>query len=87
MNKLINIKEITQKEIVVKDFTKLFISQLTYNNFLNSGGVLSVLVKTKLIAICVNPVSPTGYTLNSQMLREELSYKTGLPVYDIFDYN
>lgn len=75
-----NISEIT---LVVKDFTKIFASQQTYNSFIAKGGRISVLLKTKLIAVCVNPVSPEGYVLDSEKLRENLSKEINIPVYDI----
>lgn len=75
------------KEVVVRDFTKIFITPLTYRNFIKKGGKISVLQKSNLIAICVNPVSPNGYSLDSSTLCKELEAKIGLPVYDIFKYN
>lgn len=79
-------REIT-KEVVVRDFTKIFITPLTYRNFIKRGGKISVLQRSNLIAVCVNPVSPNGYSLDSDMLCKELEAKIGLPVYDIFNYN
>lgn len=69
--------------LVVKDFTKIFISQEAYYNYLRSGGKLMVLLKNKLLAICVNPTSPNGYTLDSEKLCNTLSEQIGLPVYDL----
>ncbi len=80
-------KEDLSKEIVVRDFTKIFITPLAYKNFVKKGGKISVLLKSNLIAICVNPVSPNGYSLDSNMICKELESKIGLPVYDIFKYN
>jgi len=79
-------KEDILKEIVVRDFTKIFVTPLTYRNFIKKGGNISVQQKSNLIAICVNPVSPHGYSLDSNMLCQELETKIGLPVYDIFKY-
>ncbi len=76
-------KNVSDIILVVKDFTKIFASQQTYNSFISKGGTIRVLLKTKLIAVCVNPVSPEGYVLDSEKLRECLSKEMKLPVYDI----
>lgn len=87
LKKLSTGKEELLKEIVVRDFTKIFVAPLTYRNFIKKGGKITVLQKSNLIAICVNPVSPNGYSLDSDMLCKELEAKIELPVYDIFKYN
>ncbi len=86
LKKLSSVKEEFSKEIVVRDFTKIFVTPLTYRNFINKGGRISVLQKSNLIAICVNPVSPTGYSLDSTLICKELEARIGLPIYDIFNY-
>ncbi|MDP3313701.1 hypothetical protein [Lutibacter sp.] len=73
----------TEIEIIVRDFTKIFVSPEMYYSFLKRGGKVSVLQKTKLIAICINPTSPEGYNLNSDELKEALELKLLLPVYDV----
>lgn len=70
-------------EIIVRDFTKLFISSATYQWFLKQGGHISVLQRNELIAICVNPTAPNGYQLNSDLLCKSLAEKINLPIYDI----
>lgn len=72
-----------KKTVVVKDFTKLFITPIAYRKFLAGGGKIKVLTKSELIAICVNPLSPTGYTLNSEKLVERLTEEIGVKVFDI----
>jgi hypothetical protein len=73
-------KEVT---LIVHDFSKLFIRQHTYDKFVRLGGKLQVLRKTKLIAVCTNPVSPEGVRLNPVVLREEMQRELQIPVYDI----
>jgi len=75
-----NIDEIT---LVVRDFTRLFVSAEALNDFRKRGGKLFVLFTTKVIAVCVNPVSPEGYVLDSALLRSGLAAELGIPVYDI----
>lgn len=76
-------KKMKDIELVVRDFTKIFVTPLTYNIFLKMGGKMSVLQNSKLIAVCVNPTSPSGYVLDSDKLCENLSEAISLPVYDV----
>lgn len=75
-----NIKDIT---LVVKDFTKIFAGRESFNAYIAKGGKIEVLLRTKLIAVCVNPTSPEGYVLNSADLRAQLAESLKMPVYDI----
>lgn len=70
-------------EIIVRDFTKIFVTNKVLNLFLRRGGKLSVLNRSNLLAVCINPVSPLGYTLSSEELSFKLAEKTGQKVYDI----
>lgn len=75
-----NIKDIV---LVVKDFTKIFVTPQAYNAYLKRGGRIRVLLRTNLIAVTVNPVSPEGYVLDSETLRNAMSESLQIPVYDI----
>jgi len=70
-------------ELVVRDFTKIFVSPQQYRMFLKTGGTIRVLQKSKLIAVTVNPTSPLGVTLDSDTLCAKLSEAIQLPVYDL----
>jgi len=70
-------------ELVVGDFTRVFVSQELYRAFVRRGGRISVRMKSSLLAVCVNPVAPNGIVLDSDTLCRELSGRIGLPVYDI----
>ena len=72
-----------ETEIVVRDFTKIFLTPMTYNTFVNSKRKITVLQKSKLIAVCVNPTSPNGIILDSEKLCKTLSDAINLPVYDL----
>ena len=76
-------KHLRQTEIVVRDFTKIFVSPQQFKLFLKAGGRVSVLQKSKLIAVTVNPTSPSGYVLDSDTLCGKLTEAIGLPVYDL----
>lgn len=75
-----NAKDIT---LVARDFTRIFATPEVYNAFTKKGGTIKVLQKTKLIAVCVNPTSPEGYVLDSEVLRNEMQQALQVPVYDV----
>lgn len=72
-----------QVELVVRDFTKIFVTPQQFRLFIKAGGRIRVLQKSKLIAVTVNPTSPSGYVLDSDTLCAKLSEAIGLPVYDL----
>jgi len=74
---------ISRLTLVVRDFTKIFADKESFDAFLGRGGKIKVLLRTSLKAVCVNPISPDGYTLNSQELCKRLSEEIAVPVYDI----
>ena len=75
--------KLKQVELVVRDFTKIFVTPQQYRMFLKTGGNLRVLQKSKLIAVTVNPISPTGYVMDSETLCQRLTEAINLPVYDL----
>jgi hypothetical protein len=74
-------------EVIIRDFTRVFASERSVYDFTRGGGALSVLQRSHLIAICVNPLAPNGARLNSDRLCKELEAATGLPAYDIMKTN
>ena len=68
---------------MVRDFTKIFVTPQQLRLFEKVGGRLTVLQKSKLIAVTVNPTSPSGYVLDSDALCDKLSQAINLPVYDL----
>lgn len=70
-------------EVTVQDFTRIFASPLSYRKFTRAGGRLAVRQRTRLLALCVNPLAPNGYVMDSDLLCAELEKRTGMPVYDI----
>lgn len=69
--------------VIVKDFTKIFASAESLNAFIKKGGTVKVLSKAKLIAVCINPVSPAGYIMDSEKLKAALMESLEIPVYNI----
>ena len=76
-------KSLRQVELVVRDFTKIFVTPQQFRLFVKAGGCVRVLQKSKLIAVTVNPMSPSGYVLDSDTLCGRLSEAIQLPVYDL----
>ncbi len=75
------VKLIKDKEIIVHDFTKIFV---TYDSFVKYKPNIKVLAKTNIIGITVNPVSPSGYNLDSEMLINELKqHINDIPIIDV----
>ena len=70
-------------EVVVEDFTRIFVTPGQYRSFVRAGGRLRVRRRTVLLAVCVNPLAPNGYRLDSELLCARLSDKLQIPVYDI----
>ena len=80
-------KNLKKVELVVRDFTKIFVTPQQFRLFIKAGGRISVLQKSKLIAVTVNPTSPSGYVLDSDTLCARLSEAIRLPVYDLIKNN
>ena len=80
-------KSLRQVELVVRDFTKIFVAPQQFRLFIKAGGRIRVLQRSKLIAVTVNPTSPSGYVLDSDTLCGRLSEAIGLPVYDLLKNN
>ena len=83
VNILLSSKKCAGLELVVRDFTKIFVSELTLKSFIKKGGVVKVLRRSKLIAVCVNPVAPNGIVLDSDRLCGVLASELKVPVYDL----
>ena len=80
-------KSLKQVELVVRDFTKVFVTPQQFRLFHKAGGRITVLQKSKLLAVTVNPTSPSGYILDSDTLCARLSEAIQLPVYDLLKNN
>lgn len=83
INKLKTQKNTESFTLIAKDFTRLFAAPETISTFMRKGGKISVVEKSNLIAITINPFSPSGYYLNSDKMRDALSNAINIPVYDI----
>lgn len=70
-------------EVVVDDFTKIFLSAGAYGAFVRAGGRISVLRRSELAAVTVNPVAPSGFSFDPDRLRDVLSEAVRVPVYNV----
>ena len=70
--------------IIARDFTKVFMSPSRRAVLKKKGIRLELLQASRLLAVCINPVSPNGMVLDSSRLREALSEEIPVPVYDLF---
>lgn len=76
-------KNVADILLIARDFTKLFLSPEVLSDYLRKGGQIKVLQRSKLIAITLNPTSPSGYRLNSVEACAQLSEALQTPVYDV----
>ncbi len=75
------LRHVHDKEIIVKDFTKIFVS---YEQFLKYKPKIKVLEKSNIIGITINPYSPTGYVLDSESIIKELKeIIQDIPIIDV----
>lgn len=79
-------KQIADTTLIMRDFTRLFATPATLADYRRRGGKLEVLRKNRLLAVCVNPVSPRGYRLDSVRLCGELGEILSVPVYDLMQH-
>lgn len=82
-------KNAAELTLVIRDFTKMFATMEAYYAYLKRGGRVEVLHSSKLLAVCVNPLAPNGYRLDSDELREAIQTSLGVPAYDVrkMDFN
>ena len=72
-----------QVTLIVTDFSRVFVKPETFKAFLRGGNRIECLLKTKLLAVTVNPYAPSGYTLNSDLLCRKMQEALQIPVYNI----
>ena len=75
--------QIADTTLVVRDFTRIFASPMSVNAFLQKGGKIRMLMRTRLLCVCLNPWSPSGYVMDSEKACATLSEALGIPVFDV----
>lgn len=76
-------KNISETHLIARDFTKFFVTPEVFNDYIRRGGRISVLQRSKLVAVTLNPTSPQGFKLHSEEACKRLSDALNLPVYDV----
>ena len=75
--------EVKNCVVIVKDFTKVFVTPMNLKLFLSKGGQLRVLKRPNLLAVTVNPVAPSGFTLPSDILVKAMEGVFDVQVVDV----
>ena len=73
--------------LIVRDFTKLFITPEAYADYTRRGNRLIVLQRSRLLAVTLNPTSPQGFVMDSRRTCDTLSEALQIPVYDVMKIN
>ena len=76
-------KNVDETHLIARDFTKFFVTPEVFSDYTRRGGRISVLQRSKLVAVTLNPTSPQGFRLHSEEACQRLSDALGLPVYDV----
>ena len=69
--------------LVIPDFTRLFVERRVMDRFESRGGRIYVLRRPRLLAVTVNPTSPSGYTLDSEQIIKRLTSELDCKVLDV----
>ena len=75
--------QVADTTLIVRDFTRIFASPVSVYSFLQKGGKIRMLLNARLLCICLNPWSPSGYVMDSDKACATLSEALGIPVFDI----
>lgn len=79
----INPSKFKRTKFILKDPTKIFIDAVTWRQLLKRGLEVKVLQNIKVCAVTVNPVSPEGYSFDSNILVGEM--EKALPEIPVID--
>jgi len=80
----INPSKLKKTKFVLKDPTKIFIDSVTWKQLIKRGLDIKVIKNIKVCAVTVNPISPEGYSFDSNVLQAEVEKAVpGIPVIDV----
>ena len=80
----INPSKLKKTKFILKDPTKIFIDSVTWKQLIKRGLDIKVIKNIKVCAVTVNPVSPEGYSFDSNVLQAEVEKAVpGIPVIDV----
>lgn len=70
-------------ELIIRDFTRIFVDPVILRGFMAGGGSIKVLRRPRLIGVTVNPWSPGGYRVDGEELLEQLRQRLSVPVVNV----
>ncbi|MBQ7246341.1 MAG: hypothetical protein IJS33_05425 [Firmicutes bacterium] len=80
----INPSKLKKTKFILKDPTKIFIDSVTWKQLIKRGLDIKVIKNIKVCAVTVNPISPEGYSFDSNVLQAEVEKAVpGIPVIDV----
>jgi hypothetical protein len=80
----INPKKLKRVKFILKNPTKIFLSAMDWNQWRKKGFRVNVLKNIEIAAITVNPWAPSGYTFDSETLRQAMQDALpDIPVIDV----
>ena len=80
----INPSKLKKTKFILKDPTKIFIDSVTWKQLIKRGLDIKVIKNIKVCAVTVNPISPEGYSFDSNLLQAEVEKAVpGIPVIDV----
>ncbi|MFZ5951140.1 MAG: hypothetical protein ACOYXC_10570 [Candidatus Rifleibacteriota bacterium] len=74
-------------QIIVRDGTRLLLTLDQYREFTRRGATFSVCRQVPVLAVTVNPTSPSGLLIDSAYLKSRIEKLTRLPVFDLVNEN
>lgn len=80
----INPSKLKRVNFVLKDPTKIFINQMDWGQLRKKKFKVSVMKNIKVAAVTVNPIAPSGYSFDHQVLRDAMQKALAdIPVIDV----
>ena len=84
VNADINPSKLKRVNFVLKDPTKIFINQMDWGQLRKKKFKVSVMKNIKVAAVTVNPIAPSGYSFDHQVLRDAMQKALAdIPVIDV----
>ena len=80
----INPSKLKRTGFILKDPTRIFINQMDWGRLRKRNFKVNVMKNIKVAAVTVNPVAPSGYSFDHQVLRDTMQEALpDIPVIDV----
>ncbi|MCL2592760.1 MAG: hypothetical protein FWD82_05275 [Defluviitaleaceae bacterium] len=76
-------ENISDRQIIIEDASKIFITPETYEKLLIKQAKLFVKTPINLALVTINPISPKGFTFDLQEFLTKMQKAINVPVYDV----